>query len=76
MTKKLKQISTHQFVRHTRKYLKLSERTGGLIITHYNHPRLAVTPIKAKTIHDLQGLAGEIKVYGDINEPILPRHDE
>jgi prevent-host-death family protein len=72
----IKQVTTHEFVQHTSKYLKLSEKEGKLVITHHNRPRLYIVPIKKKTIYDLQGTLGKVKVHGDINDPILPGFDE
>lgn len=70
------QITKHEFVQHTSKYLKLSEEQGGLVITHHNKPKLYLTPIKAKTIYDLRGLIGKVKVHGDINEHVFPGYDK
>lgn len=70
------QISKHEFVQNTSKYLKLSEQEGGLVITHHNKPKLILTPIKAKTLKDLRGKLGKIIVSGNINSHELPGFDE
>ena len=71
----LKKVGKREFVKHTCKYLKLSEELGGLIITHHNQPKLYLTVIKAKTVHDLKGLLKKVIVHGDINDHILPGYD-
>jgi hypothetical protein len=71
-----KTVGKREFIQHTSKYLKLVEEQGEeLIITHQNKPDLILSKIKKKTFIELQGLT-EIKVHGDINEPILPGYDE
>ncbi len=44
-------------------------------MTHQNQPNLLITKIKIKTLKDLRDLM-EIKVIGDINEPVLPGYEE
>ena len=70
-----KTVGKQEFTQHTSKYLRwVEEHDGGLIITHQNKPDLKLTKVKHKTLSDLRGIA-EIKVHGDINEPILPGYD-
>jgi hypothetical protein len=72
----IKTVKKRKFIRHANEYLKLIESQGTeLIITHQNQPDLLITKIKSKTLKDLRGLM-EIKVHGDINESILPGHEE
>ena len=72
----LKKVTTHEFVQHTSQYLKMSEKGGCVIITYHGHPKFVLTLIKEKTIHSLQGLLDNVKVEGDINDPILPGYDK
>lgn len=69
------QITKHEFVQHTTKYLGLCEKEGGLVITHHNQPRLFLTSIKTKSLADLKGLLDDIKIHGDINEHVLSEYD-
>lgn len=70
-----KTVGKREFIQHTSKYLKWVEKQGQeLVITHQNKPDLIITKIKLKSLKDLCGLT-EIKVHGDINEPILPGYD-
>lgn len=71
-----KTIGKREFIQHTSKYIKWVEERGiQLIITHHNHPGLILSKIKLKSLKDLRGFAN-VKVHGDINEPILPGYDE
>ena len=70
-----KKITKHEFVQHTSKYLKMSEKTGMIIITHHNKPALCLVPYKAKTIYDLKSLLSGCKIHGDLNDHVLPGYD-
>lgn len=72
----LKTIGKREFIQHTSKYIKWVEEHGSsLIITHHNHPGLILTRAKLKSLKDLRGSIS-IKVYGDINDSVLPGYDE
>ena len=74
--KRTKLIGKREFIQHTSKYLHWAEESGlQLIITHQNKPALILVKIKSKALKDLKGMA-DIKVHGDINEPVLPGYDE
>jgi carbamate kinase len=76
LTKNLKMVGKREFIQHTSKYLKwVEEQDKELIITHQNKPDIMLTKIKVKSLKDMQGFA-DIKVHGDINEPVLPGYDE
>lgn len=71
-----KAVGKREFIQHTSKYIKwVEEHDSELVITHQNRPDLILTKIKLKTLKDLRGSVN-IKVYGDINEPVLPGYDE
>lgn len=71
-----KTIGKREFIQHTSKYIKWVEEHGSpLIITHHNHPGLVLTKAKLKSLKDLRGSVN-VKVSGDINEPVLPGYDE
>jgi hypothetical protein len=71
-----KTIGKREFIQHTSKYLKWVEERGcELVITHHNYPELMLAKIKFKSLKDMRGSVN-IKVHGDINEPILPGYDE
>lgn len=72
----LKTIGKREFIQHTSKYIKWVEEHGSpLIITHHNHPGLVLTKAKLASLKDLRGSVS-IKVYGDINDSVLPGYDE
>lgn len=72
----LKTIGKREFIQHTSKYIKWVEEHGSsLIITHHNYPGLILTKAKLKSLKDLRGSI-DIKVYGDINDSVLPGYDE
>ena len=72
----VKTVGKREFIQNTSKYLKLVEGQGTeLIITHQNQPDLLITKIKPKALKDLRGIT-QIKVYGDINAPVLPGYEE
>jgi hypothetical protein len=69
-------VGKREFIQHTSKYIKwLEEHEETILITHHNKPALLLTRIKPMTIKDMRGFA-EIKIHGDINDPILPGYDE
>lgn len=70
-----KTIGKREFIQNTSKYIKWVEEHGPIMITHHNHPGLVLSKIKFKCLKDLRGSV-EVKVHGDINEPILPGYDE
>ena len=73
-----KMVGKREFIQHTSKYIKWVENHNDpIIITHHNKPDLVLTKFKSKTLsfNELRGLIN-IKVHGDINEPILPGYDE
>ena len=70
-------VGKREFMLHASKYLKKTEQTGEeLVITHQNKPCLKLVPFKKKTIRDLKGIMGPIKVVGDINTPVFPGLDK
>lgn len=69
-------VGKKEFIHHTSKYLKLAEKVGELVITHHNEPCLYLVPIKKKSIRELRGLIKNIKIYGDINEPVFKEFDK
>ncbi len=72
----LKMIGKREFIQHTSKYLKYVEDEGKeLIITHHNKPDLVLTKIKVMTFKQMRAFA-DVKIHGDINEPVLPGYDE
>jgi hypothetical protein len=72
----LKTVGKREFIQHTSKYIKwVEEQDKELIITHQNQPGLILTKIKLKSFNEMRGFT-EIKVHGDINEPVLPGYDE
>ena len=68
-------IGKREFIQHTSKYLRLAANQE-VVITHHDRPCLKLVPIHPKTIADLAGLVKEVKIVGDINEPILPGYKE
>lgn len=71
-----KMVGKREFIQHTSKYLKLVEEQGKeLIITHHNRPDIILKKIKLKSLKEMAGLVS-IKVYGDINAPVLPGYDQ
>ena len=71
-----KTIGKREFIQHTSKYIKLVEEQGqDIVITHHNRPDLVLSKIKLKSLSDLRGSV-QIKIHGDINEPILPGYDQ
>lgn len=72
----IKAIGKREFIQHTSKYIKWVEEHGAqLVITHHSHPGLVLTKVKVKSLKDLRGTV-QVKIQGDINEPILPGYDE
>lgn len=69
------QVGKREFIQHTSKYLGLAE-SREVIITHHNKPCLKIVPVHPKTISDLAGILENIKIIGDINDPILPGYDQ
>lgn len=70
-----KKIGKREFIQHTSKYIKWVEEHGiQLIITHHNQPGLILIKIKCKSLKDLAGKVN-VKIHGDINEPVLPGFD-
>jgi prevent-host-death family protein len=71
-----KRVGKREFVHHTSKYLKWVETQGEpLVITHHNKPDLVIAKIKSHSFEKMRGFA-DVKVHGDINEPILLGYDE
>jgi antitoxin (DNA-binding transcriptional repressor) of toxin-antitoxin stability system len=66
-------VSKREFIRDTSQYIKEAELTGSIVITHQNKPVLRLTCIEEKSIKDLKGNITHIKIFGDINDPILPQ---
>ena len=72
----LKTIGKREFIQHTSKYIKLVEEQGHeIVITHHNRPDLVLSKIKLKSFQDLRGSV-QVKVHGDINEPVLPGYEQ
>lgn len=72
----IKKIGKREFIQYTSKYINWVEKQGSqLVITHQNQPDLLLTKIKVKSLKDMRGVV-DIKVYGDINESVLPGYDE
>ena len=69
-------VGKRGFIQQTSKYLKLAEELGALVITHNGQPVLFLQAIHERTVDDLRGFADELRIEGDINEPILPGFDE
>lgn len=69
-------IGKREFIQHTSQYLKEAEQKGSVIITHQNKPVLKIIRIEEKTIRDLKGNITDLKIKGDMNDPILPEYDE
>lgn len=70
-----KTVGKREFIQHTSKYLKWVEEGNDLIITHHNKPDFVLAKVKLLTFSQMRGFA-DIKIVGDINEPILPGYDE
>ena len=71
----LQTIGKREFIQHTSKYLKWVEKKNQpLVITHQNKPDLILKKIHPKTLKDLRQIL-KIKIYGDINEPVLLGYD-
>lgn len=70
--KKPKTVGKREFIQHTSKYIKwVEEHESQLVITHHNHPELVLAKIKLRSLKELRGSVN-VKVHGNINEPILP----
>jgi antitoxin (DNA-binding transcriptional repressor) of toxin-antitoxin stability system len=73
----MQSVGKREFTQKTSFYLKMVESDGrALVITHRKVPCLKLVPLKNKSILDLKGTVGKIKVLGSINDPILPGYDE
>jgi len=69
-------VGKRDFLLNTSKYLSLVEKKGlPLIVNHRNKPVIKITPLKPKAIKDLAGLIKQIKIKGNINDPIFPGYD-
>ena len=66
----IKSIVKSEFIKNPSKYIKWTENSNELIITHKNIPNLILTKIKQQSIKQLQGKY-DVKVYGDINEHVF-----
>ena len=72
----IKSIGKREFIQHTSKYIKLVEEQGqDIVITHHNRPDLVLSKIKLTSFSDLSGSV-DVKLNGDINEPILPGYEQ
>lgn len=71
-----KMIGKREFVQHTSKYIQwVDDNDTALVITHHKHPALMLSKIKQERLQDLRGTI-QIKIHGDVNDPILPGYDE
>ena len=69
-------IGKREFIQQTSKYLKMAEKEGDIVITHQKKPKLHLSPIKKKSIKDLQGLIKAVKSKDDINDPVFPEYTQ
>lgn len=75
--KPAKKVGKREFSNHTSKYLTLVQKTGQEItITERNLPVLKLVPIEKKTFASLKGILKDVKIKGDINDPVFPPFDK
>lgn len=71
-----KLVGKREFLQHTSKYMKwLEEHDAAVVITHHKTPEFMIVKIKSRRFSDLQGTVN-VKVHGDIHEPVLTEYDE
>ncbi len=64
-------IGKREFIHHASRYLKAVEVGDDIILTHNGTPCIRISKLQKRSINDLIGCGGPVKVHGDINEPIL-----
>jgi len=70
-------LGKREFLHHASQYLKEVENKGiDLIITSRGAESVRISPVRDKSIHDLSGLIKDVKVEGDLNDPVLSGYDE
>lgn len=63
-------IGKREFMHHTSKYLKQVEVGEDIVITHNGKPCIKLSHIKKYSPQDLIGFGGDVKIIGDVNEPV------